>query len=185
MIKRTAFFIFILILCATTIHAMGDKPQKEEPVITEQKGSLVIKSPAFKDQEYIPSKYTCQGQNINPHLIFENIPEGTKSLVLIIDDPDAPVGTWNHWIVFNIPAKTKEIKENQTPKGSTLGINSANNLEYGGPCPPPGKPHRYLFKLYALDTVLNLKQGARKKDVEKAMQGHILDQTRLVGLYKR
>jgi Raf kinase inhibitor-like YbhB/YbcL family protein len=172
-------------LCAITVHAMGDKPKKEEAVMSEQKGILTIKCPAFKDQGYIPSKYTCQGQDINPHLIFENVPEGTKSLVLIMDDPDAPIGTWDHWIVFNIPPEIREIKENEVPKGSVLGTNSSKNLEYGGPCPPPGKPHRYFFKLYALDTILNLEQGARKKDVENAMQGHILDQTSLVGLYKR
>lgn len=151
----------------------------------EQKGDLAIKSPAFKNQEYIPKKYTGDGRDINPPLIFENVPKGTKSLVLIMDDPDAPMGTWDHWIVFNIPPEVREIKENEVPKGSVLGTNDFRKLEYGGPSPPPGKPHRYFFKLYALDTILNLRQGVRKKEVEKAMQGHVLAQTSLVGLYQR
>lgn len=147
--------------------------------------NLVIKSPAFGNQEYIPKRYSGEGEDANPPLIFENVPEGTKSLALIVDDPDAPMGTWDHWIVFNIPSGVREIKEGEVPQGAVLGKNNFGKLEYGGPYPPPGKPHRYFFKLYALDTTLNLRKGVEKKEVEKAMEGHILSQTTLVGLYKR
>lgn len=144
-----------------------------------------IKSSTFLDNQFIPKKYSCEGEDVSPPLVFENIPQNTKSLALIVDDPDAPMGNWDHWIVFNISPQIKEIKEGESPAGSISGINDFGKLEYGGPCPPPGKPHRYLFKLYALDIVLDLKQGIRKKALEKAMEGNILGQAELIGLYKR
>jgi Raf kinase inhibitor-like YbhB/YbcL family protein len=147
--------------------------------------NLKISSPAFQNNEYIPKKYSCQGEDLNPPLIFENIPQNAKSLALIVDDPDAPMGNWDHWIVFNISPQTKDIKEGEIPKGSLQGINDFGKLDYGGPCPPPGRPHRYFFKLFTLDIVLNLKQGIRKNVLEKAMEGHILGQAQLIGLYKR
>jgi len=142
---------------------------------------LTIKSPVFDNNKSIPSKYTCDGDDVNPPLIIEGIPEGTKSLVLIVDDPDAPMGTWDHWIVWNIPL-TNKIEENSVP--GTEGLNDFRRHSYGGPCPPSGT-HRYFFKVYALDTKLNLDSNSRKKDIEKAMKGHILAQGELIGLYGR
>jgi hypothetical protein len=152
---------------------------------TKKMAELSISSPAFKTGEFIPSQYTCQGEDVNPALVIKNIPAATKSLVLIVDDPDAVSLTWDHWLIFNIPAQVTEIEEGQIPVGSLLGKNTLGNLEYSGPCPPPGKPHRYFFKLYALDTVLALKAGATKREIETAMAGHILSQATLIGLYKR
>jgi len=142
---------------------------------------LKITSPAFENNGLIPSKYTCDGQDINPPLRIEGIPEGTQTLALVLDDPDAPMGTWDHWIVWNIPP-TSKIEENSVP--GTEGMNSFRRQSYGGPC-PPGGTHRYFLKAYALDTKLALNPNSKKKDVEKAMQGHILAQGELVGLYKR
>lgn len=152
--------------------------------------ALEIKSDAFKDGEYIPSKYTCDSIDVSPPLSWINVPEGVKSLAIICNDPDAPMGTWVHWVIFNIPANTHELKENTPPKGVFLegilqGINDFRKPEYGGPCPPAGKPHRYFFKLYALDTILNLKEGATKKEVENAMKGHIITEAKIMGLYRR
>jgi len=142
---------------------------------------LTITSPAFGNNKPIPSKYTCDGDNVNPTLNIEGTPEETKSLVLIVDDPDAPMGTWDHWIVWNIPP-TNKIEENSVP--GTEGLNDFRKHSYGGPCPPSGK-HRYFFKVYALDTKLDLDPNSRKKDVEKAMKDHILAKGELVGLYSR
>lgn len=144
---------------------------------------LAIQSPAFVHEMPIPKKYTCQGEDINPPLNIEGIPKGTKSLVLIMDDPDAPHGTWDHWIVWNLPPQ-EEIPENSVPGGAVQGKNSWGRNDYGGPCPPSGT-HRYYFKLYALDDKLNLPRSAAKKDVEAAMSGHILSQAVLMGTYKK
>lgn len=150
----------------------------------EQMGELKLTSPAFENKGNIPSKYTCDGDNVNPPLNIEGIPEKAKSLVLIIDDPDAPAGTWEHWIVWNIPI-TATIEENTVPEGATQGLNDFKVHEYRGPCPPSGT-HRYVFKLYALDTTLNLHVDSLKQDVENAMNnGHIIAQTQLIGLYSR
>ena len=142
---------------------------------------LTVSSPAFENNKLIPSKYTCDGDNVNPPLTIEGVPDGTKSLVLIVDDPDATMGTWDHWIVWNIPP-TNKIEKNTVP--GTEGINTARKHSYGGPCPPWGT-HRYFFKVYALDTKLSLNSNSNKKDVEKAMQGHILAKGELIGLYHR
>ena len=142
---------------------------------------LTVSSPAFENNKLIPSKYTCDGDNVNPPLTIEGVPDGTKSLVLIVDDPDAPMGTWDHWIVWNI-LPTNKIEENTVP--GTEGINDYRKHSYGGPCPPSGT-HRYFFEVYALDAKLDLSSNSRKKDVEKAMQGHILAKGELVGLYRR
>jgi len=155
----------------------------------EYKMKFQITSSAFKDGEMIPSKYTCDGENISPPLNWSEIPEGTKSLALINDDPDAPVGDWVHWIVYNIPPETKEFKEaasnkNLLPKGTLEGLNDWNRKGYGGPCPPSGV-HRYFFKLYALDVVLSLKEGATKRQLLDAMKGHILAEAQLIGKYQR
>ncbi len=142
---------------------------------------MQLTSSAFVDNGMIPVKYTCQGQDINPDLIIEGIAENTKSLALIMDDPDAPIGTWVHWVVFDIPVIGR-IEENTIP--GKQGKNTAGRLNYHGPCPPSGT-HRYFFKIYALDSFLDLDKYATKAELESSMQGHILDQAQLVGLYKK
>ena len=142
---------------------------------------MKLRSHEFKHNMYIPKKFTCQGSDVNPSLNIEDIPNGTKSLVLIVDDPDAPMGMWVHWVVFDIPV-VSQIEENTIP--GKQGINNFDKKNYGGPCPPSGT-HRYFFKIYALDTQLNLKEGISKSDLEEAMKRHILDKAELIGLYKK
>jgi len=157
-------------------------PAAEKPDATY---SMFISSPAFKHNGLIPKKYTCDGGDINPPLYISGVPaSATKSLALIVDDPDAPVGTWVHWTLWNITPQTAEIPENSAPLGAFEGTTDFGRPGYGGPCPPSGT-HRYFFKLYALDILLTLPSTARKADVEKAMQGHIMDKAELIGLYKR
>lgn len=144
---------------------------------------MKIASSAFENNTKIPSIYTCDGEDINPPLSFSDIPVNTKSLVLIADDPDAPGGTWVHWIIFNISPKTKGILEGSFPEDGIEGVTSFGAQGYGGPCPPSGT-HRYFFKLYALDAVLNL-TDPDKALLEKEMQGHILEKAELIGLYSR
>ena len=143
---------------------------------------LSVKSPAFESGKPIPKKYSCDGQDINPPLTIEVTPKEAKTLVLAVDDPDAPSGTFDHWIVWNIPAQTSKIAENSVP--GKEGNNSARQPGYMGPCPPSGT-HRYFFKVYALDTELSIGVASKKKDVEKAMQGHILAKGELMGVYSR
>ncbi len=131
---------------------------------------LVVTSPAFENNKSIPRMYTCDGEDVNPPLNIKALPEGTKSLVVIVDDPDAPMGTWEHWNVWNI-APTNKINENSIP--GTEGLNDFGKHSYGGPCPPSGV-HRYFFKVYALDTELSLPINSRKKDIEKALSKHVL-----------
>ena len=152
--------------------------------------ALNLKSLAFVNDGYIPDRYTCDSLNISPELEFSNVPEKTKSLVLICEDPDASTGGWVHWIVFNISPMTtnfdEDIKKDAVlPDGALQGVNDFGETGYGGACPPAGKPHRYIFKLYALDTMLQLEKTARKKDVKTAMIGHIIQETKLSGLYQR
>jgi Raf kinase inhibitor-like YbhB/YbcL family protein len=156
----------------------------------EVRMTIELTSPAFEDGGMIPSKYTCNGADVSPPLEWSNTPEGTKSLALICDDPDAPMGTWVHWVLYGLLADTTSLAEG-VPKNEVIedlavqGSNDFKRVGYGGPCPPRGKPHRYFFKLYALDSKLDLKPGAKKKDVEKAMEGHVLAQGQLVGKYQR
>ncbi len=142
---------------------------------------MKLSSLDFEHEGYIPEKFTCDGEDISPSLIIEDVPEGTKRLALIVEDPDAPAGIWIHWVVFNIHV-TDVIEEGEVP--GTQGINDFRKLAYGGPCPSSGT-HRYFFKLYALDTKLDLEEGCRKKDLIKAMEGHILAEAELIGLYQR
>ena len=152
--------------------------------------ALSISSPAFQDAEKIPIRYTCQGQDVSPPLAWGEPPAGTKSFALIVDDPDAPGGAFTHWVLFNIPSDTRQLPEAvatqaQLPGGALQGKNDFGQIGYGGPCPPPGAPHRYRFILYALDQALNLKAGVSKKQVLDAMQRHILAQGQLTGKYQR
>lgn len=150
-------------------------------LLSEGGMEMELKSPEFENNQFIPKKFTCEGEDVNPALIIENLPEGTKSLALIVDDPDAPMGTWVHWVVYDIPV-TSRIDEDSVP--GKQGINDFRKKDYGGPCPPSGT-HRYFFKIYALDQELGLPEGITKEDLEKAMQGHILDKAELIGLYKK
>ena len=145
---------------------------------------MQISSPAFQNNQNIPPKYTCDGDDINPPLTLAGIPSGTRSLALIVDDPDAPPGDWVHWLVWNIKTDTTSIAENSVPVGAVEGTTDFGRPDWGGPCPPSGI-HHYQFKLYALDTELALPSSTKKAELEQAMQGHILDQTVLIGLYQR
>jgi len=145
---------------------------------------MKIASSAFENKQMIPQKYTCDGENINPPLQITEVPSNTQSLVLIVDDPDAPSGDWVHWLVWNINPETKLIAENESLQGATQGTNDFDKQNYGGPCPPSGI-HHYQFKIYGLDTTLNLPSSSRKKDLETAMANHILDKDMLIGLYQR
>ena len=150
---------------------------------------LQISSPAFAEGQMIPKKYTCDGENVSPPLAWSGVPSNARALALIVDDPDAPAGTWTHWIVFNLPAGTTGLPEgvaatNKLENGALQGTNSFRKVGYGGPC-PPGGTHRYYFKLYALDAPLSLSNSATAKDVQAAIQGHTLASAQLMGRYGR
>jgi len=147
-------------------------------------GKMQISSPAFDDNEPIPAKFTCDNNDVNPTLNISGMPNGTKSLSLILDDPDAPMGNWTHWLLWNIDPGISSIEENSPPVDALQGRNDFNKLSYGGPCPGSGK-HHYSFRIYALDQKLDLHEGASKKDLESAMEGHILDWAELIGTYSR
>src|SRR5512143_3754692 len=154
------------------------------PGAPEAAGAFRISSPLFADRGAIPPRYTCDGEDNNPPLTIENVPPEAKSLALIVDDPDAPAGTWVHWVVWNIDPVTTEIKENSLPPGTQEGISDFRKRGYGGPC-PPGGTHRYFFKLYALDTMLTLGPKTTRALLEQAMKRHIVAQSELIGRYKR
>jgi Raf kinase inhibitor-like YbhB/YbcL family protein len=163
--------------------------QTESPAEGGKKMEIRITSSAFKDGGMIPAKYTCDGADISPPLQWDAAPDRTKSIALICDDPDAPMGTWVHWVLFNLPGATTSLAEKVPPdktlaSGAMQGTNDFRKIGYGGPC-PPGGTHRYFFKIYALDTQLDLQAGADKQRLVKAMQGHILAEGRLMGKYKR
>lgn len=152
--------------------------------------TFTLTSPAFQEGTIIPNKYTCSGQDVSPTLQWNAPPKDTKTFALIMDDPDAPIGTWVHWVMFNIPGHSSSLPEAVPPKksfptGEIQGSNDFKRIGYGGPCPPPGKPHRYYFKLYALDTTLKLQPGAKKGDVLTACQNHILAEAHLMGRFGR
>ena len=184
-LRRKVVVLICLLLCSLSL------PFPE--FLAQEKGGtmpLQITSVAFSAGETIPKKFTCDGPDVSPKLSWNEPPAKTQSFALIMDDPDAPVGTWVHWVLFDLPADTKELsegvaKQDQLSNGARQGRNDFGKIGYGGPCPPPGKPHRYFFKLYALDSKLNLKAGATKADIERAMKGHILAQAELMGRYGR
>ncbi len=175
------FSVSIFILACTNIQnqtVKSIKKQYEDKVI-----EMKLTSSVFIHNGAIPSEYTCDGADVSPPLTISDVPKNAKSLALIMDDPDAPVGTWDHWIIFNIPTSITQISKGTEPKG-VAGKNSWGRTGYGGPCPPSGT-HRYFFKLYALDTELNLPESSNKKALEKAMEGHIIEKDELVGMYRR
>ncbi len=152
--------------------------------------AFTISSPAFQEGEDIPTSYTCDGKDISPEIAWTGAPEGTRSFALICDDPDAPAGTWVHWVVYNIPSQSKGFPKGipaikELPDGTRQGINDFHRVGYGGPCPPKGPAHRYFFKLYALDTKLDLSPGATKRQLLSAIKGHVLGEAHLMGKYRR
>ncbi len=151
---------------------------------------LKIESKAFSAGGDIPAKFTCDGEDRSPALSWSEPPKATQSLALIADDPDAPVGTFVHWVLYDLPATTRELPEGiaasaEPASGGRQGNNDFRHVGYGGPCPPPGRPHRYFFRLYALDRKLGLPAGARRQEVDQAMKGHILEQAEVMGRYQR
>jgi len=150
---------------------------------------IILRSSAFNEGEMIPKQYTCDGQDISPPLAWNDPPEDTKSLALVCDDPDAPMGTWVHWVLYGLPPTIRELPESQPSQkqldnGAKQGTNDFRAIGYGGPC-PPGGTHRYYFKLYALDTELNLDPGKTKPELLTAMEGHVIAEGQLMGKYKR
>jgi hypothetical protein len=156
----------------------------------EPSGKMVLETTAFRPGATIPARFTCSGANVSPALTWSRVPAGVRSFVLIVDDPDAPGGTWVHWVVYNLPAAARQLPEH-VPPGDTLaaggrqGVNDFPLDGYGGPCPPPGKPHRYFFRLYALDTTLALPGRARRGEVDAARRGHVLAEAELMGTFGR
>lgn len=176
--------IFLLILVTLLVFYFSQRSGKTSIIKENLSGNMKLLSSVFENNQSIPPKYTCDGENVNPPLEIKEMPEGAETLVLIVDDPDAPGGTFVHWIVWNIPPSISLIKENSAPEGAIQGINDFGKNSYSGPCPPSGT-HHYHFKLYALDQSLVLDSAARKEDLEKAMETHILEQAELIGLYQR
>lgn len=187
---------FAALAFAVTLSVVGCATQTPPPAPsptpvaqTSKSAQLKVISAAFKEGESIPRQYTCQGVNISPPLEWSGVPKAAKSIAIIADDPDAPSGTFTHWVLYNLPADKIGLIEN-TPPAETLpgggmqGENDFHKTGYGGPCPPSGT-HRYFFKIYALDSELSLKAGASKTDVEQAMQGHIIAQGQLMGRYQK
>jgi len=179
---RLIYILGFVLLTAAIIIFM--RPQAQYNLNLPNRKNMKITSSAFENNQSIPKKYTCQGDNVNPPLEFSDIPKKAKSLALIVDDPDAPMGTWTHWTVWDIRPDAGGVRENSVPENSVSGLNDSGKSGYQGPCPPSGT-HRYFFKLYALDKDLDLKSSTSKADLEKAMSGHIIGHGELVGLYKK
>lgn len=185
--RKIGLFIIILVGVLGIIYFAflskkgGEKVTQPQPMAEQ---TVKITSPVFSEGGTIPTKYTCDGDDVNPPLNISGVPASAKNLVLIVDDPDAPMGTWNHWLVWNINPKISEIKEGRAPEGAVLGTNDFGKLEYGGPCPPSGV-HRYFFKLYVLDTILDLPEGSKKGKLEASMKAHIIASGELMGKYSR
>jgi len=172
--------VFLLLTLFLLLFSGCVQREEKKPEGAEDSNKMKITSPAFAEKAVIPKKYTCNGENINPPLKIEDIPKGTKTLVLIVDDPDAPIGIWDHWIVWNIPP-VSEIAENSVPAGAVQGVNSGKENKYYGPCPPYGT-HRYRFIVYALDTAIKIPETSRRRELEAAMSGRVLAEATLTGV---
>lgn len=174
------------VVVAVLLYVFLELPRATPSATIEEKSETVMQltSSVFPAHQPIPVPYTCDGADVSPPLSLAGVPEGARSIALIVDDPDAPRGDWVHWTVWNISPDTREIPENTVPADTTEGVTDFGKPGYGGPCPPSGT-HRYQFKAYALDTMLDLPSSARKANLERAMAGHILAQTVLVGTYRR
>ena len=179
-----------IIFAATLLAGFLTACNAENPSTNGATMKIHITTTAFAEGQPIPSRHAYDQQDISPALQWSGVPPAAKSLALICDDPDAPMGTWVHWVLYDLPPVGTGLGEGvpktpQLPNGAKQGVNDYKKIGYGGPCPPPGKPHRYFFKLYALDTLLALKPGATKKDLLKAMEGHVLAEGQLMGTYQR
>jgi Raf kinase inhibitor-like YbhB/YbcL family protein len=179
----SGLFLLVLIGSGCQAHQTA-APEGEQPM------TIQITSTAFADGSPIPQKYTCDKEDISPPLAWTGLPARTKSLALIVDDPDAPGGVWVHWVVYNMPPALTGLPEGvaKTATLAGIGVQAITDFRkpgYGGPCPPKGKPHRYFFKLYALDNLLDLPSGAQRAEVDKAKQGHVLATGQLIGVYGR
>jgi hypothetical protein len=186
MAKRAWAILWILALLSGLLACGGAQPA----LVDDSLPVLRLESDVIQAEGTIPQLYTCDGSDVSPPLSWSEPPTGTQSLALIFDDVDAPVGTWVHWVLFNIPAQARSLPEVVPAEPAVAGLgehgsNSWGNLGYGGPCPPKGGPHRYTFRLYALDTTLDLEAGASRADLDRAMEGHILGAGQLVGRYGR
>jgi Raf kinase inhibitor-like YbhB/YbcL family protein len=187
---KNYLFYFFLTICL--VAGGGNMlAQAKDQINGKIKGgkTMEIKSSSFNHEDMIPAKYTCDGQNISPPLAWSGAPKETKSFALICDDPDAPAGTWVHWVIFDIPPNVNFLPEKVAKQEEIVGLgkngkNSSQRYGYDGPC-PPGGTHRYYFKLYALDTMLNLNTGLSKEELLKAMKGHVLAEAQVMGRYKR
>lgn len=184
---KVYIILFSIITFLTVIYFLPSGFKKNENVYTSKiYNNMELKSSSFENNSIIPSKYTCDGENINPELSIKNTPPNTKELVLIVDDPDAPGGTWTHWIVWRISPDINIVNEKDLPKNAIEGITSFGTVGYGGPCPPKGDgKHRYFFTLYALSENIDLFKGATLSDLKKEMNGNVIDSATLVGLYER
>jgi len=175
-----ATLFLITLLNANAAHAQGEKAMP----------TLTVSSTSFPAGTEIPKKFTCAGEDMSPQLSWSGAPSSVQAFALITDDPDAPAGTWTHWVLYDLPSSTTSLNEglsksDQLPDGSKQGRNDFRRIGYNGPCPPAGKPHRYFFKVYALDRKFDIKPGAARSEVEKAMQGHVLAQGEYMGTYRR
>ncbi len=186
--KRIFFLCLVLVII---LSSCSSSETPTEIAATEADTSMELKSDAFVNGQSIPAKYTCTGKNTSPALTWSDPPAGTQSFALIVDDPDAPMGTWVHWVLFNIPAQARSLQEDLPVTGKNVdqnaiyfGKNSSGNTRYDGPCPPSGT-HRYYIKLYAVDTTISLLPGATKEDVLREMKGHILAQGELMGTFSK
>ncbi len=181
--SQTAVWTIAMVLFFTLGCLSLTQCQAQSPEVKKQ-SMIKITSPAFHQEEMIPPQYTCVGKDINPPLHIEDVPASAKSLALIVDDPDAPMGIWYHWLVWNIDPKTKEIPENSVPPHGVQGKNDFGKTKYGGPCPPFGT-HRYYYRVFALDTQLHLPPGADKEAVKRALAGHVIDEGELMGKFSK
>lgn len=181
-VTELAWFSILIFLIGFLAGCIQEEVKTKEKELWEV-AQMKIQSSAFEHNQPIPRKYTCDGEDVSPPLTFADVPKGTKSLALVVDDPDAPFGVFDHWIAWNLPPDTRELSE--AARVEKQGRNDFGELRYRGPCPPPGPVHRYRFNVYALDTILDLPEGVSKKQLEKAMEGHILAKGELVGTYKR
>lgn len=176
--------LIILVFLSLYYWKFKKQPGRLDPSLNIKSNTMNLQTKSFLNNGDMPAKFTCDGDNINPDLEINGVPPETKSLVLIVDDPDAPSGTWTHWTMWNIDPKTLEIAENSVVKDAVQGTTSDGSQGYHGPCPPSGV-HRYLFKLYALDTPLVLGPNARVDELTKGISGHVLSQAELIGKYSR
>lgn len=178
--RRAVWFLPFLALSAVALLA---------PSLSRAAGMIVVRSTSFEEGQSVPRKHTCDGEDVSPPLTWSGVPEGTKSLAVVCDDPDAPAGTWVHWVIYNLPSDAGGLGENVPPRetlpdGARQGKNDFRKIGYNGPC-PPGGTHRYFFKVYALDRLLDLPAGATKAQLVRAMEGHVLAQGSLMGTYSR